>query len=286
MLLSAAPAPALPGVPQVPEVFHPPFAPGVLATKGDNDGRKGDHHGLFDCLGPVVPPPPCHPNSDAVQDILTVKHRGDIRHLPRPLRQRLIALAARPHSILPVQARAEADMANQLFQYYLLDTRGFEPNVLTAIFPGINDQVMLAATGADCGLPTIGAVRLVLEPKPGLPTDPTDPRADGHAQFGKLLQADAELLKNMGSGHNLPEQFFTTDGKAVRLPSESDHFPDVQTNVVPIQLSMGAYNALQQSDVHSYWEFNYQTNCIHPLYELPFTGGIPKTFEDGKIGAL
>jgi hypothetical protein len=57
---------------------------------------------------------------------------------------------------------------------------------------------------------------------------------------------------------------------------------------------MGAYNAMQQSDVHSYWEFNYQgTNWVHPLYELPFTGGFPDkfgeaadTFEDGEIGKL
>jgi hypothetical protein len=84
------------------------------------------------------------------------------------------------------------------------------------------------------------------------------------------------------------------DGKAVQFPSASDHFPDVQTNVVPIYLSMGAYNSLQQSDVHSYWEFNYQgTNWVHPLYELPFTGGFPDqfggvadTFEDGEIGSL
>jgi hypothetical protein len=46
--------------------------------------------------------------------------------------------------------------------------------------------------------------------------------------------------------------------------------------------------------VHSYWEFNYQgTNWIHPLYELPFTGGladstgeIPDAFIDGEIGKL
>jgi hypothetical protein len=55
---------------------------------------------------------------------------------------------------------------------------------------------------------------------------------------------------------------------------------------------MGAYNAMQQSDAHNYWEFNYQTNWIHPLYELPFTGGFPDrratdpadTFGDGEIG--
>jgi hypothetical protein len=54
---------------------------------------------------------------------------------------------------------------------------------------------------------------------------------------------------------------------------------------------MGAYNALQQADSHAYWEFNYTTNWIHPLYELPFTGGFPDksptepadTFQDGEI---
>lgn len=76
------------------------------------------------------------------------------------------------------------------------------------------------------------------------------------------------------------------DGYAVRLPSASDHFPDKQTNVVPIQLSMGAFNCMQQADCHGYWEFNYTTNWIHPLYELPFTGGIPGTYEAGNVGAL
>src|SRR5262249_25046902 len=64
-------------------------------------------------------------------------------------------------------------------------------------------------------------------------------------------------------------------------------------NVVPINLSMGAYNALQQADAHNYWEFNYTTNWVHPLYELPFTGGFPDmsatepadTYQDGEIGA-
>src|SRR5260370_486848 len=98
----------------------------------------------------------------------------------------------------------------------------------------------------------------------------------------------------MGTGTNVSGNVFTTDGQAVHFPSASDHFPDVQTNVVPLQESMGAYNAMQQSDVHSYWEFNYLgTNWIHPLYELPFTGGFPDafgqapdTFEDGEIGLL
>ena len=280
------------------------------------------------------PPAPCHPNPDAAADAAAVAARGDVAPLPAPLRDQLVRLAERPHSNLPVQARAEADLPSQLFQYYLLDTTGFEPNVFTAIIPGVNDHVQLTATGANCGLPTIGAVRVMLEPKPGLPTDPTNPRAfidvftdisglfvinnesgwyegwmihditvpavdpaarpDGHAQFGAILPRDAALLSKMGTGNNVPGNTFTIDGKKPHFPSPSDRFPDVQSNVVPIYLSMGAYNSLQQSDAHAYWEFNYQgTNWVHPLYELPFTGGFadrfgaaPDTFEDGEIGKL
>jgi hypothetical protein len=280
------------------------------------------------------PPAPCHPNPDTNVDMVTVRERGDIRHLPDALKDRLVQLAGRPHSQLPTQAYAEAHFDNppmkpkpsQLFQYYLLDTTGFEPNPFTSKIPGVNDTAMLTATGPDCGLPTIGSVRVVLEPKPGLPTDPNDvrafidiftdisglfvinnesgwyegwmihdltvatvnntPRNDGHAQFGTILQADANVLTTMGTGNNVPGNIFTTDGKAVHFPSPTDHFPDIETNVVPIQLSMGAWNTLQQSDGHAYWEFNYTTNWIHPLYELPFTGGIPGTFEAGQVGAL
>lgn len=280
------------------------------------------------------PSPPCHPNRHAGADVAEVKNRGDIVHLPGPLKDMLVRLADRPHSQLPTQAYAEAhfDKApfkpkpSQLFQYYLLDTNGFEPNPFTSRIPGVNDTAMLTATGPLCGLPTIGAVREVVEPKPGLPTDPNDirafidiftdisglfvinnesgwyegwmihdlrvapvnntPRSDGHAQFGTILLADADALKAMGSGNNVPGHIFTTDGNAVHFPSPTDQFPDIQTNVVPIQLSMGAWNTLQQSDGHTYWEFNYTTNWVHPLYELPFTGGIPGTFEAGQVGAL
>jgi len=50
----------------------------------------------------------------------------DIRKLPALLKERLVQLAGRPHSVLPVQAFAEADQPSQLFQYYLLDTSGFD----------------------------------------------------------------------------------------------------------------------------------------------------------------
>jgi hypothetical protein len=280
------------------------------------------------------PPAPCHPNPNAAADEAALRARGDIASLPVELQDRLAQLANRPHTYSPIQAFAEADGPSQLFQYYLLDTTGFQPNVFTAIIPGVNDgNVQLTVTGGNCGLLTVGAVRVVLEPKPGLPTDPNDPRAfidvftdispmfvinnesgwyegwmihdlivppiaaarrDGHAQFGKITAQDAQILRKMGAGNNDPGNIFTVDGQAPHFPNASDHFPDQQTNVVPIHESMGAYNAMQQSDVHSYWEFNYLgTNWIHPLYELPFTGGFPDNFgqpadafSDGEIGQL
>ncbi|HEX9303950.1 MAG TPA: hypothetical protein VGA31_05810 [Thermoanaerobaculia bacterium] len=258
------------------------------------------------------PPAPCHANPLAAQDEATVASRGDIASLPLDLKNLLVRIGGRPHTYLPMQVYAEADSPSQFFQYYLLDTHGFEPNVFTTRIPGVNDTAMLTATGSNCGLPTIGAIRVVLEPKPGLPTDPGDvrafidmftdisglfvinnesgwyegwmihdvvvptvarPRPDGHAQFGTITAADAAQLRAMGAGNNVPGNIFTVDGLAVHFPSDTDHFPDRQSNVVPVQLSLGAYNAMQQTDVHSYWEFNYTTNWVHPLYELPFTGG-------------
>jgi hypothetical protein len=78
---------------------------------------------------------------------------------------------------MPLQAFAEADQPSQLFQYDLLDTSGFEANVFAVVIPGVNDSAMKTATGANCGAPTIASVRLVVEPKPGLPTDPNNPGA-------------------------------------------------------------------------------------------------------------
>jgi hypothetical protein len=67
------------------------------------------------------------------------------------------------------------------------------------------------------------------------------------------------------------------------LPERVRPLSPKTTNVVPIHVSMGTYNAMQQSDAHSYWEFNYLgTNCGHPLYELPFNGWIPGQFRPGR----
>jgi hypothetical protein len=307
-------------------------APEPTSTSIATQALQSSPTGSGDDGGADQPSPPCHPNPQAAADIAAVATRDDVAGLPTPLKNRLLRLAGRPHTYLPLQIFAEADGRSLLFKYFLVDTSGFEPNVFTTIFPGVNDHAQLTVTGGNCGLPTVGSVRLALEPKPGLPTDPGDPRAfidiftdisplfvinnesgwyegwlihdlevpavaaprgDGHAQFGAITADDAEQLAGSGTGNNVPGNTLTTDGNAVRLPSANDQFPKVQTNVVPIQLTLGAYNAMQQSDVHSYWEFNYTTNWIAPFYELPFTGGLPDdfgkapdTFEDGEIGVL
>lgn len=261
-------------------------------------------------------------DSAASLDVQTLLQRQDIVHLPAPLKNVLATLARRPSSYSPVRAFAEADKPSQLFQYYLLDTRGFQPNVFTAIIPGINDHAIpTGANAANHQLPTIGAVRVALEPKPGLPTDPTDPEAfidiftdlsglfvinnesgwyegwmihdirvppvapprnNGHARFGAITSADAAAIAALGTHHNVRGQVFTVDGNEVRFPSAQDRFPDKVSNTVPLTLSMGAYNCLQQSDCHAYWEFNEYTNWIFPLYELPSTGGIKGRFAQGK----
>src|SRR5262245_40142036 len=162
-----------------------------------------------------------------------IDRRGDVRNLPGPLKDRLVELANRSHTYPPLTVFSEAASPSQLFGYFLLDTTGFEKNVFTATIPGINDGVAPTATGANHDTPTLGAVRLVLEPKPGLPTDPNDPgafidiftdisplfvinnesawyegwmihdvvvpdvgplRADGTPQFGMVTQDDAQAL--------------------------------------------------------------------------------------------
>src|SRR5215475_6558091 len=132
---------------------------------------------------PVTPLGSCHPS----QCTPGFCSRGDIAALAsqpatQPLQDRLVTLDCSPHSVAPVQVFAEADPVtrkSQLFMYYLLDSTGFQPSVFTARIPGLNDDpsTMLTVWGANCDLTTLGAVRVALEPKPSLPSDPDDPRA-------------------------------------------------------------------------------------------------------------
>ena len=88
-----------------------------------------------------------------------ITQRGDVYHLPDPLKARLVELNARPHSFPPLTVFSEAATPSQLFQYYLLDTTGFQPNVFTTTIPGINDGVAPTATGPNGDLPTLASVR-------------------------------------------------------------------------------------------------------------------------------
>jgi hypothetical protein len=100
--------------------------------------------------------------------------RKDIIQLPQPLKDRLVALSQTQSTFPPAHAFNEAVTAagvsipSQLFQYYLLDNKNFQPNVFTQ------------ANGD-----SLGATRVVLEPKTGRPTDPGNVNAaiDTFADF-------------------------------------------------------------------------------------------------------
>jgi hypothetical protein len=77
-------------------------------------------------------------NSGPPTDRENIQARQDIKSLPKALKERLVALARRPHTYAPMRAFAEADAPSQLFEYYLLDTTAVAPNVFTAIVPGVS----------------------------------------------------------------------------------------------------------------------------------------------------
>lgn len=259
------------------------------------------------------------PTSATEKEVRQLLNRADVKHLPDPLKAQLAQLIELPHAFPAIPAFNEAANPSRLFQYYLVDQTSFQPNVFTAQIAGINDTATPPANGA------LGAIRVVLEPKPGKPLDPNDvhaaidtfadfaglnvinnesgwyenwmihdlvvapvaaSRSDGHAQFGTITAADAAALKAMGDGVNVPGNFFTTDGRPPRFPAATDHFPDLQSNLVPLAVSVGTFNGLQVNDAHAYWEFNPGTDWVFPAYEIPFTGGIPGTFAAGQVGAF
>ena len=287
----------------VPLVFAGVFVSVVLLTSGSRAHAQESSPRAVDAIG----------------------DRGDIVNLPAPLKNRIVELAGRHRTVDPMRAFAEADSPSQLFGYYLLDSIHFQKNVFNSINSINSGMAPTAANCANHGDPTIGSVRLVVEPKPGLPTNPDNPeafidiftdisslfvinnesgwyegwmihylavpdvappRADGMAQFGRMTQADADAIAAVGGHNNVPGRSFTTDGNPSHEPRADDHFPDRQSNLVPIQLSMGAYNCFQQSDCHSYWEFNEYTNWVFPLYEQAFSGGFLNEFSQGHVALL
>ena len=105
------------------------------------------------------------------------------------------------------------------------------------------------------------------------------PRAGGRAQFGTMTAADAEAIAAMGEHHNAAGQACSrSTARPCTCRARAIDFRAGRAMSCRCPLSMGAYNCLQQSDCHAYWEFNEYTNWVFPLYELPFTGGVPGTF--------
>ncbi len=69
----------------------------------------------------------------------SLRDRGDLTNLPDQLKDRIVSIGARPHTFAPLTVFSEAQSASRLFAYYLLDSKGFEPNIFTTTIPGIND---------------------------------------------------------------------------------------------------------------------------------------------------
>lgn len=152
--------------------------------------------------------------------------------------RRLAELEARPH-VYPPQTIA-GDPA--VFQFALLDTKGVQPNIFNSKIAGVNDTDPFGTAGPD----SIGLVRLVVLARPGLSSDPADPRtpigvyldiaglqpamaesgvyelfalyntmvppsaeprADGQAQYGTITPDDAKALSQMG-GQQCAWQYF------------------------------------------------------------------------------
>jgi hypothetical protein len=111
------------------------------------------------------------------------------------------------------------------------------------------------------------------------------PLADGRARFGTMTPADAAALAAMGTGNNVPGHLFTLDGNAVRFSSADGTIPG---NTVGFSVSIGTFNAQQQSDVHAYWEFNRGTNCVIPALRAALhwwiAGYVPGTAVPTSVG--
>jgi len=134
-------------------------------------------------LGRKQPPAPCHPNPTADADESCGPQPGGlfVNLTWGHCRIGWLSWPIGRTRICRLQVFNEAGRGEPAVSVLPVGHHRFSnPTCFTAIIAGVNDgNVQLTAhRGGNCGLPTVGRPsRVVLEPKPGLPTDPTNPRA-------------------------------------------------------------------------------------------------------------
>jgi len=91
----------------------------------------------------------------------------------------------------------------------------------------------------------------------------------------------------------VPSKIFTTDGALYASPTSATAFPTVQSNVVPIHLSMGAYNCLPAGGlpclIGNSTTRRTGSTALRAALHRGFPdkiGAPPDAFQDGEIGKL
>ncbi|MFT5163244.1 MAG: hypothetical protein ACI9FJ_001830 [Alteromonadaceae bacterium] len=222
----------------------------------------------------------------------------------------LLAMKSKPHTY-SAQNIFKASNSKDFAQYAVLDNHGFQDNVFTGHVQGINDTADLTASDEN----TVGLARMVVLDKPGITTDPSDPRShvgvyidvsglktikgesgwyeatlmyttqippvaearkDGHAKFGFMTPEDHAIMSAQGTGYNATiGHVFTKGGVDPRYPAKGDVWPNDVNNLVTFPVTAGTFNALQMDDAHHYFELRPETNMVFPHQEFPFAGGVP-----------
>ncbi len=226
------------------------------------------------------------------------------------MRETLQTMRSRPHTYDP-QDIYENNAVESVFRYAVLDNNNFQPNIFTRNIPGINENSELTAADAN----TVGLARMVVLDKPGVTSDPNDPRShigvyldvaglrnakseagwyemtlmyttkipptaparpNGHAQYGTITPEDAAILAAQGTGYNaVAGHVFTKGGVDPRYPGPNDVWPNDVNNLVTFPLTSGTFNSMQMTDAHHFFELRPETNMVFPHQEFPFAGGVP-----------
>ena len=103
---------------------------------------------------------------------------------------------------------------SQLFQYYMLDPKGFEPNVLTSRIPGLNETAMLTVTGANCELPDIGIARII-DPETGQTFEVDTSSSNVRETYAERVAAEREARKHLLRRLAIDEVAVRTEGGVV-----------------------------------------------------------------------